>query len=113
MKLVSFVIATWPLLIVGGAAAADLHPIVEVQSGYLFGASSNGKWMKPEEAIAAIKANVSMDIRFIRSASASNQFQGVATALRCLLALSQFGDAPLSHLAQGSIEYDSAILHFR
>ena len=39
MKLVSFVIATCLLLIVGGAAAADLHPIVEVQTGYLFGAN--------------------------------------------------------------------------
>ena len=26
--------------------AADLHPILEVQSGYLFGASSDGKWLK-------------------------------------------------------------------
>jgi hypothetical protein len=43
MKLVSFVIATWPLLIIGGAAAADLHPIVEVQSGYLFGATADGQ----------------------------------------------------------------------
>ena len=30
-----------------------------------------------------------------------------------LFALPQFGDAFLGHLAQGSIEYDSAILHFR
>jgi len=28
----------------------DLHPIVEVQSGYLFGASSDGKWIKADEA---------------------------------------------------------------
>jgi hypothetical protein len=54
MKLVSFVVATCQLLIVGGAAAADLHPIAEVRSGYLFGATSNGKWMKPEEAAKAL-----------------------------------------------------------
>ena len=30
--------------------AADLHPIVEVQSGYLFGASSDRKWIKTDEA---------------------------------------------------------------
>jgi hypothetical protein len=50
MKLIGFVIATCPLLVVGGAAAADLHPIVEVQSGYLFGATADGKWIKAEEA---------------------------------------------------------------
>jgi hypothetical protein len=62
MKLVSFVIATWPLLIIGGAAAADLHPIVEVQSGHLFGATSNGKWMKPEEAAKALPGEMTYQI---------------------------------------------------
>jgi len=37
------------LLICAAAAAADLHPIVEVQSGYLFGAISDGKWIKADE----------------------------------------------------------------
>jgi hypothetical protein len=54
MKLVSFVIVTWPLLIIGGAAAADLHPIVEIQSGYLFGAISDGKWIKADETAKLI-----------------------------------------------------------
>jgi hypothetical protein len=36
------------------AAAADLHPIVEVQSGYLFGATKDGKWIKAEEAAKAL-----------------------------------------------------------
>src|SRR6516164_1447394 len=31
------------------ATAADLHPIVEVQSGHLFGAISDGKWIKADE----------------------------------------------------------------
>ncbi len=31
-------------------AKADLHPIVEVKSGYLFGATAKGKWIKAEEA---------------------------------------------------------------
>ena len=35
-------------------AKADLHPIVEVQSGYLFGATINSKWIKSEEAAKAI-----------------------------------------------------------
>jgi len=32
------------------AVAGDLHPIVEVQSGYFFGATKNGKWIKADEA---------------------------------------------------------------
>ena len=38
------------LLICAAAPAAELHPIVEVQSGYLFGATADGKWMKAGEA---------------------------------------------------------------
>jgi hypothetical protein len=41
--LVAFLIST------GASSAADLHPIVEVQSGYLFGAISDGKWIKADE----------------------------------------------------------------
>ena len=33
----------------GIATAAELHPIVEVQSGYLFGAVADGKWIKANE----------------------------------------------------------------
>ena len=54
MKLVSFAVATCELLIVAGAAAAELHPIVEVQTGYLFGATKDGKWLKSEEAAKAL-----------------------------------------------------------
>jgi hypothetical protein len=43
MKLASFVVAVGALLICAAAASGDLHPIVEVQSGYLFGAASDGK----------------------------------------------------------------------
>jgi hypothetical protein len=35
-------------------AKADLHPIVEVQFGYLFGATTNSKWIKSDEAAKAI-----------------------------------------------------------
>ncbi|PYI94784.1 MAG: hypothetical protein DMF00_17345 [Verrucomicrobia bacterium] len=54
MKLASFVAAVGTLLMCGAAAAADLHPIVEVQSGYLFGATADGKWIKAEEAAKAL-----------------------------------------------------------
>jgi hypothetical protein len=37
------------LICTGASPAADLHPIVEVESGYLFGAISDGKWIKADE----------------------------------------------------------------
>jgi hypothetical protein len=37
------------LICTAASSAADLHPIVEVQSGYLFGAISDGKWIKADE----------------------------------------------------------------
>src|SRR6266542_2326921 len=42
------------LISVGVAAAADFHPIVEVQSGYLFGATADRKWIKADEAAKAL-----------------------------------------------------------
>ncbi len=36
------------------AAKADVHPIVDVQSGYLFGATAEGKWIKSEKAAKAL-----------------------------------------------------------
>ena len=42
-------VVTALLICAGGSLAADLHPIVEVQSGYLFGAISDGKWIKADE----------------------------------------------------------------
>jgi len=55
MKLVSFVVPFGALLICAKIAiASELHPIVEVHSGYLFGATSNGKWMKAEGAAKAL-----------------------------------------------------------
>jgi hypothetical protein len=42
------------LMCAGGSPAADLHPIVEVQSGYLFGAISDGKWLKADETAKLI-----------------------------------------------------------
>jgi hypothetical protein len=42
------------LLISAAASAADLHPIVEVESGFLFGAISDGKWIKADETAKLI-----------------------------------------------------------
>ena len=37
------------------AMAADLHPIVEMDTGYLFGGSADGKWIKAEKAAKSMK----------------------------------------------------------
>jgi hypothetical protein len=37
------------LMCAGASPAIDLHPIVEVESGFLFGAISDGKWIKADE----------------------------------------------------------------
>jgi hypothetical protein len=42
------------LICARASSAADLHPIVEVPSGYLFGAISDGKWIKADEAAKLI-----------------------------------------------------------
>src|SRR6266480_6136890 len=42
------------LICAKGSLAADLHPIVEVQSGYLLGAISDGKWIKADETAQLI-----------------------------------------------------------
>jgi hypothetical protein len=48
------VVVTALLMYAGASAAAELHPIVEVQSGYIFGAISDGKWIKADEAAKAL-----------------------------------------------------------
>jgi hypothetical protein len=42
------------LICARSSLAADLHPIVEVQSGYFFGAISDGKWIKADEVAKSI-----------------------------------------------------------
>jgi FG-GAP repeat len=55
VKLVRLITALSVLSICGKATiAAELHPIVEVQSGHLFGATADGKWIKAEEAANAL-----------------------------------------------------------
>jgi FG-GAP repeat len=54
VKLVRSFVAVGALLSCAAAPAAELHPIVEVQTGYLFGATTEGKWIKAEEAAKAL-----------------------------------------------------------
>src|SRR5262245_43322467 len=50
----SSVIVAALLMCAGALQAAELHPIVEVQGGYLFGATKDGKWVKADEAAKAL-----------------------------------------------------------
>jgi hypothetical protein len=42
------------LMCAGASPAADLHPILEVQNGYLFGGTSDGKWIKADATAKAL-----------------------------------------------------------
>ena len=50
----SLVVVAALLMYAGASPAAELHPIVEVQSGYLLGATKDGKWVKADEAAKAL-----------------------------------------------------------
>ena len=43
------------LLLSATAIAADLHPIVEMKTGYLFGGSAEGKWVKAKQVAKSMK----------------------------------------------------------
>jgi hypothetical protein len=38
----------------GTISAADMPSIIEIETGYFFGASENGKWVKPDQAAKAV-----------------------------------------------------------
>lgn len=44
------------------AMAADLHPIVEADTGYLFGGSADGKWIKAEKAAKTMKGRTAFRV---------------------------------------------------
>jgi len=44
------------------AAKAEVHPIVEVQSGYLFGATADGKWIKSDKAAKALQGETTYHV---------------------------------------------------
>ena len=50
------------LLLSATAMAADLHPIVEVDTGYLFGGSADGKWIKTEKAAKSMKGRTAFRV---------------------------------------------------
>ena len=50
------------LLLSATASAADLHPIVEMDTGYLFGGSADGKWIKAEKAAKSMKGRTAFRV---------------------------------------------------
>lgn len=50
------------LLLSMTAMAADLHPIVEMGTGYLFGGSADGKWVKAERAGKSMKGRTTFRV---------------------------------------------------
>jgi len=54
VKPINLVVVGSALLVCGAATAADSHLIVDVESGFLFGAISDGKWIKADETAKLI-----------------------------------------------------------
>jgi hypothetical protein len=50
------------LLFSATAVAADLHPIVEIDTGYLFGGSADGKWIKAEKVAKSMKGGTAFRV---------------------------------------------------
>ena len=44
LKTAALVVGFLAPMSAGTVRAADLHPIIEIETGYLFGGSENGKW---------------------------------------------------------------------
>jgi hypothetical protein len=55
-------ITTLLALLICAAAAGELHPIVDVESRYLFGATADGKWIKAEEAAKALQGEMTYHV---------------------------------------------------
>jgi hypothetical protein len=62
VNLAFFAVGASASLICAAVAAADLHPIVEVQSGYLFGATADGKWLKADETAKAVSGGTTYQV---------------------------------------------------
>ena len=50
------------LLLSATAMAADLHPIAEADTGYLFGGSFDGKWIKADRAAKSMKGRTAFRV---------------------------------------------------
>jgi hypothetical protein len=46
----------------GTVRAADLHPIVEIETGYFFGGSENGKWLKADQGAQSVASKTTYQV---------------------------------------------------
>jgi hypothetical protein len=54
LKIAAVLFAFLAPLSAATVAAADLHPIIEIETGYFFGGSENGKWIKADHAAKSV-----------------------------------------------------------
>src|SRR5205807_8609480 len=61
-KLVTLAVVATAALIRAAAAAGDVHPMLEIQSGYRGGATADGKWHKADETAKALSGGTSYQV---------------------------------------------------
>jgi len=54
LKTAAVVLGFLAPLSAGTVSAADLHPIIEIETGYFLGGSENGKWIKADQAATSV-----------------------------------------------------------
>ena len=62
MKVHTMLVIAVMLVLSTTAMAADLHPIVEIDTGYLFGGSTDGKWIKAEKTAQSMKGRTAFRV---------------------------------------------------
>jgi FG-GAP repeat len=55
LKTAARVLALFAVFSAAAVSAAELHPIIEIDTGYFFGGSENGKWIKAEQAAKSVR----------------------------------------------------------
>ena len=63
------------LICAGASPAADLHPIVDVESGFLFGAISDGKWIKADKTAKLLTQKTTYRVYRIDTGTRRSQSQ--------------------------------------
>lgn len=54
IKAAAVAVVSFVLLSIANVSAADVHPIIEIETGYFFGGSEGGKWIKADRAAKSI-----------------------------------------------------------
>ena len=62
LKIAAVVFAFLAPLKAGTVTAADLHPIIEIETGYFFGGSENGQWIKADQAAKSVADNTTYQV---------------------------------------------------